>query len=126
MAEVFALTVETSKKLDEREMRPKDIQAFIDSILLSKIDADGEASPAIEQRREKIVELGFHGTGQNYNGDSLPLWALYNGVTEYFDHERARSAKSVGMAVKSCESALCGLNAQLKAKAFQLPARMVA
>jgi phage/plasmid-like protein (TIGR03299 family) len=126
MAEVFALTGETFKAMAEREMRPKDIQAFMDAILPSKVDADGDASPAVEARREKIVELGFHGAGQNYNGDSLPLWALYNGVTEYFDHERAKEAKSTSMAVKSGESALFGLNAQIKARAFQQAARMVA
>lgn len=126
MVEVFALTGETFKKMAEREMRPKDIQAFIDAILPSKIDADGDASPAVEERREKIVELGFHGTGQSYNGDSLPLWALYNGVTEYFDHERAKEAKSASMAYKSAESSLFGLNAQIKAKAFQQAARLVA
>lgn len=126
MVEIFALTGESFKKMAEREMRPKDIQAFMDSILPSKLDENGEASETVERRRETIVELGFHGTGQNYNGDSIPLWALYNGVTEYFDHVRPKEAKSGGMAFKQAESSLFGLNAQIKAKAFQQAQRLVA
>jgi hypothetical protein len=91
------------------------------------------ASPVIQARRDTIARLVFYGRGAamanqlvDTRDGSASLWAVYNSVTEYYDHVRPAEAKSDAGVSKANESAVFGGNALIKANALVLARELVA
>lgn len=115
---------ETYASMARKTMRPADIAAFIQEIIPGDKDAE-KLSDTIKARREEIARLIFDGHHADQGGaDSTTgqasAWRVYNAVTEYFDHNRAKEAKSLSARTSAYDSALFGGNALIKAQALRV------
>jgi len=119
-------TGETYAGLAARSMNAKELAAYIETVIPATLDADGALPNVIKKRRETIADLIFNGHHSQADGGAdatrgvASAWRAYNAVTEYFDHERAREAKSPNARTSAYDSALFGANAQIKARALQV------
>lgn len=131
MQETLKATGETFMQLAARAMTPKELAAYIETVIPTPKDADKDTegnpipNPTIKARREEIARLIFDG---HHTPDEMTdagtgyatAWRAYNAVTEYFDHVRAREAKSAAGRQSAWDSALFGGNAQIKAQALRV------
>ena len=127
MQQALSKTGETYAELAARAMNAKELAAYIETVIPAPA-ADvtaGTVSQVIKDRREAIADLIFNGhhvpdqlTQAQYGISSA--WRAYNAVTEYFDHVRAREAKSQSARTTAYDSALFGGNAAIKARALNV------
>lgn len=111
---------ETFASLAQKTMGPREIAAFIETIIPAPKTG---LTDTLKARRESIGHLVFYGAGQAgaqaaMKGEAS-AWHVYNGVTEYFDHRRVAETKSEAGRIEAQSSALFGANALLKAKALR-------
>jgi phage/plasmid-like protein (TIGR03299 family) len=120
-------TGETFATLAARQMGPREIAAYIETVLPA--DPDGRISDTISQRRRDVAALVWRGKGAALAGAAngeANAWAAYNAVTEYFDHVRPAQAKSSGAREAANLSAVFGTNAAIKARALTAARQLVA
>lgn len=124
MHKALVKTGETYAELARRTMNAKELAAYIETVIPSA-DASLPLSDTIKERREEIARLIFDGkhvadsvTNASYGISTA--WRAYNAVTEYFDHVRAREAKSTSARMTAYDSALFGGNAAIKANALRV------
>lgn len=121
-------TGETFKKMAHRRMTPQELVTFIETVFPTP--ASGEVSDRLREKRLTVNDLIFKGKGADLalsatDGTPNP-WAVYNAVTEYFDHVAPALAKK-DTAVKAKNlSALFGVNASLKRLALDHARSLVA
>ena len=87
-----------ARKLVDKQM----VERFLNECV------EDTGSTRAKNQKEKVRELFEHGRGNT--GKSA--WHLYNGVTEWIDHDRTSDPE------KSLDSAMFGSGASLKEKAF--------
>lgn len=128
MQATLKTTGETFAQLAARTMNAKELAAYIETVIPAPKVADGETaqlSDTLKARREEIARLIFDGKhvadgiSDSRTGVST-AWRAYNAVTEYFDHVRAREAKSPSARLTAYDSALFGGNAAIKAQALRV------
>jgi hypothetical protein len=125
MQDALTHTGEAYATLAARQMTPKEIAAYIETVIPAPKTDDGKVSETIRERRETIADLIFHGH-HTADGGADPrygyasAWRVYNAVTEYFDHVRPTETKSLSARLSAYDSALFGGNAQIKAQALRV------
>lgn len=127
MVKSLRATGETFRQLAARTMTPKEIAAYIESVIPA--DADGPLSDTTKQRRRDIGALVWCGVGAELAGsdaNGTTAWGAYNAVTEYFDHVRPAQAKSGKGQMAANVSAIFGANAAAKARAFKVARQLAA
>lgn len=118
-------TGETFMDLAKRVMNAGELAAYIETVIPNPTPAE-PLSKVLEQRRAEIARLIFEGKHiedgitTTANGGQATAWRAYNAVTEYFDHVRAREAKSQAAKLTAYDSALFGGNAAIKAQALRI------
>lgn len=125
MQQALAKTGETYATLAARAMNAQELAKYIETVIPGELTADGKLSDTIKQRREAIADLIFNG---HHTPDTITdarygistAWRAYNAVTEYFDHVRAREAKSLSARTTAYDSALFGGNHAIKARALNV------
>lgn len=85
------------------------VNNFLSEMFDKKTDKKEKVSTHTKNQKKEVVRLFKHGAGNN--GSSA--WDLYNGFTEWVDHNRTSNAD------KRMVSALIGGGATLKQKAFK-------
>lgn len=129
MHKALIKTGETFAELAARTMNARELAEYIETVIPAPKVADGEAAPqlsdTIKARREEIARLIFDGHHtadgiSDYRTGISTAWRAYNAVTEYFDHVRAREAKSPSARLTAYDSALFGGNAAIKAQALRV------
>jgi phage/plasmid-like protein (TIGR03299 family) len=125
MQQALQATGETYATLAQRQMSPGELAKYIETVIPAVPGDDGKISDTIRKRRETIADLIFHGhhtpdttTDARYGYASA--WRAYNAVTEYFDHNRPKEAKSATARTSALDSAIFGANAQIKARALNV------
>ena len=99
--QAFEVFEEKSRYLARKLVDKQMVERFLNEV----IETD---STRAENQKEKVRELFEHGRGNT--GKSA--WHLYNGVTEWIDHDRTSDPE------KALESSIFGSGALLKEKAF--------
>lgn len=124
MHKAMIATGETYRELAARRMTTKEIAAYIETVIPNP-NKNEPLSDTLKARRIEIARLVFDGHHVEDGVSSLAAgqataWRAYNSVTEYFDHIRAREAKSAAAKQTAYDSALFGGNALVKARALQV------
>lgn len=128
MQAAMTTTGETFAQLAQRTMNARELAQYIEQVIPAPKVAEGEApaalSDTIKARREEIARLIFDGKHvadgiSNASTGVSTAWRAYNAVAEYFDHVRAREAKSQSARMTAYDSALFGGNALIKANALR-------
>lgn len=132
LTQALVETGKTFKSLAHKRLNAQQVKDFIEEVLPESAanTAKGTVSDVLANRRKTISELVWRGKGAELaleaaGGNPSP-WALYNAVTEYFDHVRPAEAKSNSARVGAQESALFGGNAAIKARALDMARELVA
>jgi hypothetical protein len=108
-------------------MSTRELAAYIETVIPTPKDADGHARElpdVIKRRREEIAYLVFNGHHTpdgitDATAGTATAWRAYNAVTEYWDHTRAREAKSLSAKTSAWDSAIFGAAAANKALALR-------
>ena len=100
--QAFEVFEEKAKYLARKLVDKQTVERFLKEVI------EDTGSTRAKNQREKIHELFEHGRGNT--GKSA--WHLYNGVTEWIDHDRTSDPE------KALDSAMFGSGSQLKEKAF--------
>lgn len=150
----YSRSMDEARQLESRRVNGDEIEAFMDTIfplppkpdpvaqvqtvdpitgqiiLTSQTIAQVRAADAlkswektcenIDRRRAQAFALAVDGAGNT--GQSL--WDCVNGVAEYVDHTTMRKSVTESSKATSAQSALWGLGAEIKAKAWQLARRI--
>jgi phage/plasmid-like protein (TIGR03299 family) len=120
-------TGDTFASLAAKRLTPDQIKGYIESVFPSE---DGKISDAIALKRAEVARLTWEGVGAELAmsaTDGQPnAWAVYNAVTEYFDHVLTGRAKSDKTAAVANRSAIFGAGADVKALALTKARQLVA
>lgn len=114
----------TFAKLYERKLNIEEIGEYIDSVF--PVGKDGKVSAQLANKRATVAHLVFNGKGSQLAGadrTGATVWAVYNAVTEYFDHVRPAGSKNSEAANLS---ALFGASADVKLDALVKARELVA
>jgi phage/plasmid-like protein (TIGR03299 family) len=89
----FEATAEQYRRLAHRDINSGDVRRYVKLVLdIRENDADLSARARhVVEAIERNVEMGL---GNRLPGVRGTWWAAYNGITEYFSHERGRNADS--------------------------------
>ena len=124
---------ETFASMARKALTAEQVAAFVAKVTPNTDSKALTASPVIQARRDTIARLVFWGRGAamanqlvDTREGGASLWAVYNSVTEYYDHVRPAEAKSDSGVNRANESAIFGGNAILKANALTLARELVA
>jgi len=112
-------TNQSFASLAAKRMDKDEVVAFIRKTLGIPEEASLEKG-VMARRVDAMVNLAFHGTGIDTDGQTTNAWNVYNSVTEYVDHQRLAEAKNVKAIMRAAESAVFGTNDLLKARALDL------
>lgn len=132
LTEAMKRTGDTFAKLARQDMGAKELRAYIERVIPAEpIDDKGTISSVLAKRRDTIVELARYGKGAELANQAVPagsvsLWAAYNAVTEYFDHVRPAESGSANGSYRANESAIFGINADVKADALTEAQKLLA
>jgi phage/plasmid-like protein (TIGR03299 family) len=126
IVKTFQETGETFASFANRRMSEPEVIKFIETIFPHTDDT--KPSDVINARRKTVADLVWNGAGSDIARSSTDgaanCWAMYNAVTEYFDHVRPAEAKSTAGLDRANLSAIFGSGADMKNRAFRL-AQMV-
>jgi len=134
LTEAAIKTGETFASLRNRIIGPADVARYIQTVFPStETDAKTGApivSPILKARRQTISQLVWLGKGADLagstaDGNTTP-WAVWNAVTEYFDHVRPAEAKTDNARKAAQSSALFGGYNDVKARALVAARQLVA
>lgn len=121
---------EASKFLAGEQANKSDVENFLIQLELAR--ANNREKMSVSELKElvrsskdcqKVISLFEKGKGNDLPGIKGSFWALYNGVTEFVDHDRTtRCSKASGDDSDACrlKSAWFGSGADLKERAFSL------
>src|SRR5262245_45178438 len=124
---------ETFASMARQQLTAAQVAEFVARVTPNTDSKSQTASPVIQARRDTIARLVFWGRGAamanqlvDTREGGASIWAVYNAVTEYYDHVRPGEAKSEAGVSRANESALFGGNALLKANALVAARQLVA
>jgi phage/plasmid-like protein (TIGR03299 family) len=122
-------TGETFADMARLKMSADDVINYIEAVFPNP-DAKKEVSTILANRRKTVARLVFTGAGSEMarsmtNGEPN-AWAVYNAVTEYFDHVRPAETGSSSARANANESAIFGTGAAVKLEALKRAAELVA
>jgi phage/plasmid-like protein (TIGR03299 family) len=121
-------TGETFAAMARRQMTAKDVVDYIETVF-PKSDTEKEVSKQLADRRAAVSRLVFNGVGaelaMSLTNGQPNAWAVYNAVTEYFDHVRPGMAKTPAARIKANESAVFGQGDDIKLLALKRAAELV-
>lgn len=122
-------TEKTFAEMARTYMTAQDVINYIETVFPNP-KPDQELSKTLDARRSTVAHLVFNGKGADLAmslTDGKPnAYAVYQAVTEYFDHVRPAEAKASSAKLSANESAVFGANAIVKAKALTLARQLVA
>lgn len=87
--EKYQVGMDNLQELVKIKAEEKDSIALLDLIAPTPASVE-DISTKLKNKREILLQLMFHGTGQEMTTAAGTLWGLYNGITEYFDHYYGR------------------------------------
>jgi phage/plasmid-like protein (TIGR03299 family) len=123
----MAETGETFAAMARRRMTPAEVQAYIETVFPAP--KDGKIGAQLDTRRATVEHLITHGVGSDLalsETDGQPnAWAVYNAVTEYFDHVTTGSATAGSPTARANTSALFGSGAEIKLAALDVARELV-
>lgn len=118
-------TGETYASMARKQMDRAQIAAFVARVIPNTDATAKTLSPTIARRRDTITRLVHSGRGADLANQLVPtanggasLWAVYNAISEYFDHVRPAEATNQSGRDRANESALFGANAATKQQAY--------
>lgn len=121
-------TGDTFAKMAERKMTAAEVVAYIETVF-PQANTEKEVSKQLADRRRDVSRLVFNGKGadlaMSLTGGQPNAWAVYNAVTEYFDHVRPGMAKTADARLKANESAVFGQGVDFKLLALKRAAELV-
>jgi phage/plasmid-like protein (TIGR03299 family) len=100
--QAFEVFEEKARYLARKLVDKQVVERFLNEII------EETGSTRVKNQREKVRQLFEHGRGNK----GRTAWDLYNGATEFVDHERTSDPE------KALDSAMFGSGALLKEKAF--------
>jgi phage/plasmid-like protein (TIGR03299 family) len=126
--QAMAQTGETFTQMAHQRLTPTEVIAYIETVFPS--GPTGEITPFVAQQRSVVADLVFHGVGAEVamsETDGVPNpWAVYNAVTEYFDHVYTGTGATPAAQQRRNVSALFGQAAAVKRLALQAATQLVA
>lgn len=121
-------TGDTFAAMAKREMTAEEVAGYIEGIFPS--ERDGKVTDKTAERRQIIAELLFKGQGAalalSATDGNPNAWAIYNAVTEYFDHVSTGLTKSANFRRIKNQSAVFGDGADIKLLALRRAQQLVA
>jgi phage/plasmid-like protein (TIGR03299 family) len=127
IVKTFRETGETFASFAGRRMSDTEVIKYLET-LFPQTD-ETKPSDIINARRKTIANLVWTGVGSELARSStdgaVNAWAMYNAVTEYFDHVRPAESKSTAGLDRANLSAIFGSGADMKNRAFRLTRQMV-
>jgi phage/plasmid-like protein (TIGR03299 family) len=124
---------ETYASFAKKQLTPRQVAEYIESVFPLPLKADGteKDSVKITERRKTVAELVFNGVGAELAGSNARtgetnVWAVFNAITEYFDHVRPAEAQKDSAKHNANVSALFGSNAAAKVRALVTAKELVA
>lgn len=120
-------TGETFASMARKALTPQQVINYIEAVFPA--DKDGKVSDAQAERRATVADLVWTGVGAELAmsatlGEPNP-WAVYNAVTEYFDHLRKPGVKDSTIASAN-QSAVFGRGNDIKLLALSKARELVA
>jgi phage/plasmid-like protein (TIGR03299 family) len=113
----FEATVEQYKALASRQINQADLEKYIKIVFQTK--ATEHSENAGDRVYNKISPLFEGGRGNGQVGVKGTMWAAYNAITEYLQHERGRDE------LVRLDSAWFGQSASLNKKALEVAVDMI-
>lgn len=121
-------TGDTFAAMAKREMSAVEVAEYIEGVFPA--EKDGTVADKTTERRQIINELMFRGHGSalalSATRGNPNAWAVYNAVTEYFDHVSTGAAKSANFRRIKNQAAVFGSGADLKLLALRRAQQLVA
>jgi phage/plasmid-like protein (TIGR03299 family) len=113
---------ELTETLSTTRITDDEVQTFFYEVAQEEKEIDEDTGEVVDQPRliKRFEEALLMAPGQNFDTCKGTLWGACNAVTYVVDHELGRGADS------RMSSAWMGQGAQLKRRAFELAANMVA
>jgi phage/plasmid-like protein (TIGR03299 family) len=121
-------TGDTFATMARKQLTPVQVKDYIEAVFPAP--ADGTVSDTLAAKRAEVARLTWEGVGAELamsetNGQPN-AWAVYNAVTEYFDHVLTGKAKSEKSTTVANRSAVFGAGADVKLLALQRARQLVA
>jgi phage/plasmid-like protein (TIGR03299 family) len=120
-------TGDTFATMAAKALTPEQVKDYIETVFPAE---GGKITDTIAEKRAEVARLTWEGVGAELAmsaTDGQPnAWAVYNAVTEYFDHVLTGKAKSPKMAGVANRSAVFGSGADIKMAALKHARQLVA
>lgn len=117
--EYFRQFKEAAEAMARQEMNSLQVESFLAQLFDVEGKTRDEISTKTKNTMEEVEKLFRYGMGNSIEGVKGTRWAMFNGVTEFVDHERTTR----GDDENRLSSSWYGSGAQLREKAFALLTR---